>query len=268
MGRDRQKPSGRDPKGHSLRVYANVYDSAAFAALSPHDVLAYLALLREHKGYNNGDLSLPLTRAKKCGIGHPKTLARSLRALCAVGLVAITRKGGCDKGGKRQPNLYRMTDRECFEIPAKFIEAMPETNEWLRVASAEDGRALIEAAENKAKAATVKTQNQGHAVPLTVAPGELVKAKTMARREPWADGLGHVVNMVKKTGNPATARVAAGFSPAHQSARPRAPAIPPLYLYQSMGRTACTDGHGAYQRLGEESVGLFTRLLVAERRAA
>lgn len=89
----------RDPRGHSLRVYADVYDSPAFAALSPHDVLAYLALLRELKGYNNGDLSLTLTRAKLHGINHHLTLARSLRALCAVGLVAITRKGGCTKGG-------------------------------------------------------------------------------------------------------------------------------------------------------------------------
>ena len=70
----------RDPRGHSLRVYSDVYDSPAFVALSPHDVLAYLALLRELKGYNNGDLSLPLSRAKKCGISHHLTLARSLRA--------------------------------------------------------------------------------------------------------------------------------------------------------------------------------------------
>jgi len=68
MGRD-HKPF-RDPRGHSLRIYSDVYDSAAFAALSPHDVLAYLALLRELKAHNNGDLSLPLTRAKRCGIGH------------------------------------------------------------------------------------------------------------------------------------------------------------------------------------------------------
>ena len=120
----------KDPRGHSLRVYSDVYDSAAFAALSPHDVLAYLALLRELKGYNNGDLSLPLTRAKKCGIGHHLTLARSLRALCAVGLIAVTRKGGCTKGGQRLPNLYRLTDRECYAIPAKHLEAMKETHEW------------------------------------------------------------------------------------------------------------------------------------------
>lgn len=102
-----------DPRGHSLRVYSDVYDSPAFAALTPHDVMAYLALLRVLKGYNNGDLSLPLSRAKDCGISHPKTLARSLRALCAVGLVALARKGGSTKGGQRLPSLYRVTDREC-----------------------------------------------------------------------------------------------------------------------------------------------------------
>ena len=37
----------KDPRGHSLRVYSDVHDSAAFAALSPHDLLGYLAMLRE-----------------------------------------------------------------------------------------------------------------------------------------------------------------------------------------------------------------------------
>ena len=133
-----------DPRGHSVRVYDDIYDSPAFRALSPHDVLAYLALLRELKGYNNGDLSLPLTRSRKCGINHPKTLARSLRALCAVGLVAITRKGGSDKGGERLPNLYRVTDRDCYSNPAKFLEAMPATNEWKRVTSIEHAHRLIQ----------------------------------------------------------------------------------------------------------------------------
>ena len=139
--------SFKDPRGHSLRVYSDLYDSPAFAALSPHDVLAYLALLRELKGYNNGDLSLPLSRAQNCGISHPKTLARSLRALCAVGLVAITRKGGCTKGGQRLPTLYRMTDRECYAIPAKYLEAMKETHEWKRVTSAPHGQSLIASAD-------------------------------------------------------------------------------------------------------------------------
>ena len=151
----------KDPRGHSLRVYSDVYDSAAFAALSPHDVLAYLALLRVLKGYNNGDLSLPLTRAKKCGIGHHLTLARSLRALCAVGLIAVTRKGGCTKGGQRLPNLYRLTDRECYAIPAKHLEAMMETNEWKRVTSAQHGLDLIAAAESAVKATPEKVKGLG-----------------------------------------------------------------------------------------------------------
>lgn len=151
----------RDPRGHSLRIYSDIYDSAAFASLSPHDVLAYLALLRELKGYNNGDLSLPLSRSKKCGISHPKTLARSLRALCAVGLVAITRKGGCTKGGQRLPNLYRMTDRECFAIPAKHLEAIKESNEWKRVTNVQHGQSLIALAEAATKVDPEKLKTQG-----------------------------------------------------------------------------------------------------------
>ena len=76
----------RDPRGHSLRTYSDVYDSPAFSALSPHDVLAYMALLRELKGYNNGDLSLPLTRAKNCGISH-LTLARTHVFTCEGNLI-------------------------------------------------------------------------------------------------------------------------------------------------------------------------------------
>lgn len=48
--RKSSKPS--DPRGHSIRVYSDIYDSPAFKALSPHDVMAYLALLRELKAYN------------------------------------------------------------------------------------------------------------------------------------------------------------------------------------------------------------------------
>jgi predicted transcriptional regulator len=148
--------AARDPRGHSLRIYTDVFDSPAYAGLSPHDVLAYLALLRELKGYNNGDLSLTLTRAKKYGIQHHVTLARSLRALCAVGLVAITRKGGSAKGGQRLPSLYRVTDRECYEIPAKMLCAMKETHEWKRITSVDQARQLIRDAEQGVKRDTEK----------------------------------------------------------------------------------------------------------------
>lgn len=251
----------RDPRGHSLRVYSDVYDSAAFAALSPHDVVAYLALLRELKGYNNGDLSLPLSRAKNCGISHPKTLARSLRALCAVGLVAITRRGGCTKGGQRLPTLYRVTDRECYAIPAKYLEAMKETHEWKRVISRQQAQSLIASAESAAKSRPEKLKSLGHAVTPTRAPGEPVKPTTRAPREPWNEEPGHGVNMAKRSENLEPMRVVEGFSPSPEKAGHRARHSTPLYLYQSTGLNECADGPDSYRRLTAKPAHLFTRLL-------
>jgi hypothetical protein len=256
----KQKPF-KDPRGHSLRVYSDVYDSAAFAALSPHDVLAYLALLRELKGYNNGDLSLPLTRAKKCGIGHHMTLARSLRALCAVGLIAVTRKGGCTKGGQRLPNLYRLTDRECYAIPAKHLEAMKETHEWKRVINAQHGLQLIAAAESAIKASPEKLKNQGHGVTDATSPRDLVGAKTRTPHDTWSKGLGHGATMAEKAENLATMRVSAEFSSSREKASHRTPRVPPLYVYQSKGHTWSADEHGSYQRLTAKPLHFFTGLL-------
>lgn len=249
-----------DPRGHSVRVYDDIYDSPAFRALSPHDVLAYLALLRELKGYNNGDLSLPLTRSRKCGINHPKTLARSLRALCAVGLVAITRKGGCDKGGERLPNLYRMTDRDCYSIPAKFLEALPATNEWKRVTCIEQAHKLIQEAEAAAIAAHHEKKHPGHGVTDTSSPGALVTPNTRAPCDPRKDGPGHGVNMAEMAGNPMLARVSAGFSLGSEKVGRRAPHSTPLYLYQPRGQTACIHEHGGYQRMTRKPARIFSSL--------
>lgn len=230
----------RDPRGHSLRIYAEIFDSPAWAALTATDVTAYLALLRELKGFNNGDLSLPLSRAKTHGIHHPATLARSLRALCAVGLIAITRKGGCTKGGQRLPNLYRVTDRECYAIPKKFLEAMGETNEWKRVTGVEHGRALIAAAEAAAQAAA-KLKSQVHRVTDTSSPTEVVKAKTSSPREAW-DGIPvHPVNMAKKGKSPYETTSYDGFSPLPEKSSHTSPSSTPLYVAIPVGEIEPTD---------------------------
>ncbi len=226
----RLKPP-RDPRGHSLRIYVDLYDSPAFCALSPHDVLAYLALLRELKGFNNGDLSLPLTRAKDCGISHHLTLARSLRALCAVGLVAITRKGGCAKGGQRLATLYRVTDRECFDIPAKHLEARPATNEWKRLTTLEAALKAIQAAEASVKKGGAEKKYLGHLMTVTMSPGVLVRPKTRTPRDTWTPGLGHRVTMAKSRAKPISMRVTARFSACGENPIHRTPHIPPLYLY-------------------------------------
>ena len=249
----------RDPRGHSLRIYSDVFDSHAFSALSPYDVLAYLALLRELKGYNNGDLSLPLTRAKKCGINHHLTLARSLRALCAVGLVAVTRKGGCTKGGQRLPNLYRMTDRECYVIPAKFLEAQKETHKWKRIFNEQHGHDLIKAAELTAKA-TQEKKVLGHATTTTRTPRDLVGPLITAPHDTWIARLGHGVTMVKKVPKSLSMRATAEFCSQDEKASHRTPPVPPLYIYQPIGQTGCVDELGNYQRLRAKPSALFTNL--------
>lgn len=249
-----------DPRGHSVRVYDDIYDSPAFRALSPHDVLAYLALLRELKGYNNGDLSLPLTRSRNCGISHPKTLARSLRALCAVGLVAVSRRGGCNKGGERLPNLYRVTDRDCYSNPAKFLEAMPASNEWKRVTSIEHAHRLIQEAEAAAITAYHEKKAAGHAVKDTRSPGALVKPETRAPCDPRKDGPGHSMNLVEMAEKPMLARVSQGFLSGPEEKGHRAPHSTPLYLYQPRGQTACLHEHGSYQRMTPKPARIFSRL--------
>jgi predicted transcriptional regulator len=259
MGKD-MKPQ-RDPRGHSLRIYSDLYDSPAFAALSPHDVMAYLALLRELKGYNNGDLSLPLSRAKRCGINHHMTLARSLRALCAVGLVALTRKGGCTKGGQRLPSLYRVTDRACFDLPTKFLTAMAETNEWKRVTSVAHGLQLIEAAESAIKKTGEKTKTAGHGVTATTTRHDVVSPITTLPRDPWPDGLGHGVTMAKSGDNPIAMRVCDGFSGGGEKADHRTPRAPPLYIATPTLNLCRLDTQGVYQRLRAKPTHLFVNLV-------
>ncbi len=195
-----------DKRGHSLRIYDDIFDSPAFRALSPHGVLAYLALLRVLRQYNNGDLSLPLTRAKQCGINHHLTLARSLRALCAVGLVAVTRRGGCTRGGQRLPNLYRVTDCDCYEVPKLHIEAIAATNDWKGITTIAQALERISAAEISAKKAHSKKISLGHAVTTTRTPRDVVSPITRTPRDTWIDGPGHGVTMAENPANPLSMR--------------------------------------------------------------
>ncbi|WP_068679915.1 hypothetical protein [Variovorax sp. WDL1] len=242
MGRD-HRPKVGDPRGHSARIYDEIYDSDAFRALSPHDVLAYLALLRDLRATNNGDLSLPLSKAKHRGIKHKTTLARSLRALRAVGLIALTSTGGRDKDGHRLPNLYRVTDVQSYAFPKKFIEARPATNEWKRVTSIAQARALIAQAEAEAKAdakaqpdaeaLVEKTKAQGHAMTRTGSRGDQKLPQPGVRREPWVDALGHAVNLCEAAENRVMARVPGRFVDACEERIHSSPGSPPFALLPS-----------------------------------
>ena len=230
-----KKPA--DPRGHSLRIYKDIYESAAFKSLTPVDVMAYLALLAELKQFNNGDLSLPLTRAKQCGIGHHVTLARSLRALCAVGLVALSRKGGSTKGGQRLPSLYRLTDRDCYEIPKMHLEALSATNDWKRITTVAQGQKLIQAADEAVKKDPEKLKSLGHPVTTIRTPTDVIGPNIRTPSDTWIEGLGHVVTLDEKSKKPLPIRVTDSFSPNSENTSHRTPTRPPLYVATPTGET-------------------------------
>lgn len=219
-----------DPRGYSLRIYHDIYNSSAFKALTPHAVMAYLALLAELRKFNNGDLSLTLSRAKNCGVNHHITLARSLRALCAVGLIALTRRGGCGKGGKRLPSLYRMTDRDCYEMPAKHIEAKVASNDWKRVTSVEQGLVLITANEASVKSKTAKLKTLGHRVTDTTSPNVPIKAKTRTPRDTSYTELGHLVTKVENEELPVSTGLTAELFVNQEKTSRGTSHVPPLYI--------------------------------------
>lgn len=178
------KQQWKDPRGGHLRLYHAIIDAPAWSALSAADQRAYVALRRALGATNNGDLSLPLSRSKHYGIKSPATLAKSLRALAAVGLIAITRRGGCTRGGQRLPTLYRVTDEQVHPMPVKLIEASKATDEWKAVTSIAHGRALIAAAEAAAQEQAKKKallQNLND----TATESEAVTAKTASAIEAW-----------------------------------------------------------------------------------
>ena len=162
-----------------MRLYWEILDGNAWRSLSATDQRAYMALQRQLRSTNNGDLSLPLSVARHSGVTSPATLAKSLRALVAVGLLAVTRKGGCARGGQRLPTLYRLTDREAYANPMKNIELAKATNDWKAVKSLAMGLALIRKSEDNAAI----TQLQKLAV--TASKNEVVGALTTSKIEVW-----------------------------------------------------------------------------------
>lgn len=173
-----------DPRGGHVRLYWALIDSPAWVALSATDQRAYVALRRVLGKTNNGDLSLPLSRARHHGITSPSTLAKSLRALIAVGLIAVTRRGGCTRGGQRLPTLYCFTDEHVYEMRPKLIDARKATDDWQRVESKAHGRALIRKAQVDAQV-TAKKKSLLHKSNSTATPNESVKPKTASDIEAW-----------------------------------------------------------------------------------
>lgn len=211
MKRDKAPP---DPRGGHVRLYHAMIDSPAWGALSATDQRAYVALRRALGRSNNGDLSLPLSRARHYGITSPATLAKALRSLVAVGLIAVTRRGGCTRGGQRLPTLYRFTDEQVFEMPGKLIDAYKATDDWKRIESKGSGKTAIKLAEDTAR---TNAQDRAEEKRLlqklngTTTDSEAVTRRTSTNDEAWRLPPLRKVKRVTPAGKPSIASNDAGF---------------------------------------------------------
>lgn len=180
-----------DPRGGHIRLYWDIFDSPAYMALGASDRCAYMALIRQRGKVNNGDISLTIGYARRnAGIKSETTLAKCLRALCAVGLIAVTREGGSTKGGQRLPTLYRFTDAESYPFPGKNIEGSRATNEWKKITSLAMANAAIKLIEEYA---AVKFLGKKLKCPLqklepTTSKNEVVEPLTTSKNEVWMPG--------------------------------------------------------------------------------
>ena len=85
------KMKGRQDRGRFVALPLAVLESPDFLGLSHTARTALLALLAKYNGRNNGDLSLPFTRATQWGINSKTTLAKALKELMERGLIIRSR---------------------------------------------------------------------------------------------------------------------------------------------------------------------------------
>lgn len=264
-GRNISSNPASDPRGGHLRLYWDTIDSNAWRCLSATDQRAYIALRRQLRSTNNGDLSMPLSVVRQHGIASSATLAKSLRALVAVGLVAVTRSGGCKRDGQRLVTLYRFTDREAFENPMKHLAAYLATNEWKAVQTLGQGRELMRQAEARAAGIEAsKKKSPLQSLIVTASINEVVKPLTASIREVWAPPTASNIEAGGKAKKSCKANNGGGFKKSANFSDSSSPtSINEVLSTTAMhrGEYGPADGLGIYRRLTARPAKLFTSLL-------
>ena len=118
QARKRKSQAGITPRYAGLPHV--VLDSPSFRNLSATATRVLLVLLYQYNGINNGDLSAPLTYAKRWGIKSHTTLAKALRELQEADLIRRTRD---PTKGRKSPHgqcaLYAVTWQSLDECKGK-----------------------------------------------------------------------------------------------------------------------------------------------------
>lgn len=149
----------KDEMGAHGRLYESIANSPAWLALSFSARALYMQLRVRLKLSNNGNIEATLATLRHSGFKSPSTLAKALRELETVGLMAKTRQGGITAGG-RLCNLFRFTDKPSYEFPKQRLSACPATKDWTAWQSVRDASAAIEAAHLAAKRPSEKNTSK------------------------------------------------------------------------------------------------------------
>ena len=103
-GKKRAKLTGKGKDHSFLLLTHNMMDSQAWLGLSGSAVKLLLEIARQYNGFNNGDISVPISRMRKRGFNSSDVLSRCKKELIAAGLVTQTRQGGM-----HYPSLFSVT---------------------------------------------------------------------------------------------------------------------------------------------------------------
>lgn len=135
----------KDEMGAHARLYDQIASAPAWLALGFSARALYMQLRVRLKNTNNGNIEATLGALKHSGFKSSSTLAKALRELETVGLIAKTRQGGITAGG-RLCNLYRFTDKPMYDFPKLGFLACKATHEWRQWKGVREAEAAIRGA--------------------------------------------------------------------------------------------------------------------------
>ena len=153
MGRD--KRPDQKYEAH-IRVNLSLLNSPAYIALDWTARALFTDIRSKVRGSNNGNINATLSELRHRGWRSPATLAKALRQLEAVGLIAKTRKTVGVKVGSKVCNLYRFTDLDCFEFPKLEIPATKASHDYKKFTALKEAQLAIARASPPKKKTTLQ----------------------------------------------------------------------------------------------------------------
>ena len=167
MGRDK-KPEARYPA--HIQITLALLNSPAYIALDWSARSLFTDMRSKLRGFNNGNINAALSELRHRGWRSPVTLAKALRQLEAVGLIAKTRQTIGVELGSKVCNLYRFTDLDSLEFSMLQIAATKATHDYKRFTTLTDARRAVAAASPAKKKRALQNLYRDATETVSIAP--------------------------------------------------------------------------------------------------